>query len=455
MSGKSGVFPSEWADDGVMDVLFSPFRGNRDVNPRSWDSKMKFWTGLIRRHCADKKVVSFNVRQLTEVFERNGKVPSCLKVVIDDLKRCGVIQSVSEFQSSAETSWVSWSVNTFVKKPVVWSYNSIVKSSLSWAYGMIAGKKSSDAYRPKSRAELLNDLPNEQFVILDLVQAAANAIYERHKDSVIYSVTDNVIAYAALQQNCRDICADDDSFHFAILELVRQKLCTVTVGSDKEQLIRMVVNKSDIATPLSENEERIYRLKATANKLELNISKITEEMEECRKTAKGLLQQGKKSAALKCLRRKKMLSESLAQKEKAIDKIHDLVDSIQQTESQKQIVDAFASGVKAFKSMTKGSDLTEDTVDETMLNLQEVLEANEQISEALGQPVGRPVDFSDSDLENELDDILKARPDATPTRDKEYRLQEIDLDLPDVPEHEPNFSHVSDAKSKNMLSTPE
>lgn len=41
--------------------------------------------------------------------------------------------------------------------------------------------------------------------------------------------------------------------------------------------------------------------------------------------------------ALKCLRRKKMLSESLAQKEKAIDKIHDLVDSIQQTESQKQV----------------------------------------------------------------------------------------------------------------------
>lgn len=81
-----------------------------------------------------------------------------------------MIQPVSEFQSSTETSWVLWSVNTFVKKPVVWSYNSIVKSSLSWAYGMIAGKQSNDAYRPKSRAELLRDLPDEQFVIVDLVQ---------------------------------------------------------------------------------------------------------------------------------------------------------------------------------------------------------------------------------------------------------------------------------------------
>lgn len=53
---------------------------------------------------------------------------------------------------------------------------------------------------------------------------------------MVYNVTDNVIAYGALQQNCQDICADDDSFHFAILELVRQKLCTVTVGSDREQV---------------------------------------------------------------------------------------------------------------------------------------------------------------------------------------------------------------------------
>lgn len=69
--------------------------------------------------------------------------------------------------------------------------------------------------------------------------------------------------------------------------------------------------------------------------------------------------------------------------------------------------------------------------------------------------MGGPVDFTDSDLENELDDILKARPDATPTHGKEHHRQEIDLDLPDVPEHEPSFSRVSDAKSQNLLSTPQ
>lgn len=80
-------YPSEWADDQVMDVLFSPFRGNRDVNPRSWDSKMKFWSNMVRKHCVDKKILTIDARSLTQVFERNGKVPTCLNVVLDDLKR--------------------------------------------------------------------------------------------------------------------------------------------------------------------------------------------------------------------------------------------------------------------------------------------------------------------------------------------------------------------------------
>lgn len=83
---KTG-YPSEWANDQVMDVLFSPFRGSRDVNPRSWDSKMKFWADMVRKHCVDNKILIIDARGLTQVFERNGKVPTCLNMVLDDLKR--------------------------------------------------------------------------------------------------------------------------------------------------------------------------------------------------------------------------------------------------------------------------------------------------------------------------------------------------------------------------------
>jgi charged multivesicular body protein 7 len=79
------VYPAEWSDDQVMNVLFSPFRENRYVNPRSWDSKLKFWADMIRRHCRSEKMLIFNARQLPGMFERNGKVPACLNIVLDDL----------------------------------------------------------------------------------------------------------------------------------------------------------------------------------------------------------------------------------------------------------------------------------------------------------------------------------------------------------------------------------
>ena len=86
-SNKGAMYPSEWSDDQVMDVLFSPFRENRYVNPRSWDRKMDFWTDMVRRRCIANKSLVFNARELPAFFERNGKLPACMNIVLDDLLR--------------------------------------------------------------------------------------------------------------------------------------------------------------------------------------------------------------------------------------------------------------------------------------------------------------------------------------------------------------------------------
>jgi len=81
------IYPSEWADDQVMDVLFSPFRENRYVNPRSWDQKMDFWKDMVRRRCVASKSLVFNARDLPAFFKRGGKLPACMSVVLEDLVR--------------------------------------------------------------------------------------------------------------------------------------------------------------------------------------------------------------------------------------------------------------------------------------------------------------------------------------------------------------------------------
>ena len=87
MSGDNSMYPPEWRDDETMDVLFSPFRENREINPQSWDTRMKFWIQLIRQQCINNHNFILNTRTLPQRFVRNGKVPACLETVVTEMKR--------------------------------------------------------------------------------------------------------------------------------------------------------------------------------------------------------------------------------------------------------------------------------------------------------------------------------------------------------------------------------
>jgi charged multivesicular body protein 7 len=77
--------PPEWKDDQTMTVLFSPFRDSRNVNPNSWDRKLQFWSQAIVRKCKFEGIAVFNANQLPRKFERNGKVPFCLGIVVQNM----------------------------------------------------------------------------------------------------------------------------------------------------------------------------------------------------------------------------------------------------------------------------------------------------------------------------------------------------------------------------------
>lgn len=73
----------------------------------------------------------------------------------------------------------------------------------------------------------------------------------------------------------------------------------------------------------------------------------------------------------------------------------------------------------------------------------QAFETNEQLNQALAQPVGDLGDLSESELEDELAEILKVKPDTTPRG----KTSLPDLRLPDVPEHQPAFSPSIPARS--------
>ena len=79
-------YPEGWDDDIKMTVMFSPFR-DRNLNPKSWDQKVKFWSELIVEESIQNKSALFDSTELKEKFRRKGKAPCCLEIVINEMIR--------------------------------------------------------------------------------------------------------------------------------------------------------------------------------------------------------------------------------------------------------------------------------------------------------------------------------------------------------------------------------
>lgn len=78
------LMPEAWFIDERMNSMFAEFR-NRSVNPQDWDSKYKFWEGIIASWLSYKKQCTFNIIQLSSTFKRKGRTPLCLSTVIEEL----------------------------------------------------------------------------------------------------------------------------------------------------------------------------------------------------------------------------------------------------------------------------------------------------------------------------------------------------------------------------------
>jgi hypothetical protein len=81
---------SEWSDDNAMDFLFAPFAPRDTATAAaaaSYDRKMAFWTGAIRRRCQHRRSATFSVQRLAGEFERYGQTPACLPTVVNHMIR--------------------------------------------------------------------------------------------------------------------------------------------------------------------------------------------------------------------------------------------------------------------------------------------------------------------------------------------------------------------------------
>ncbi|CAC5405984.1 CHMP7 [Mytilus coruscus] len=378
--------PAVWSDDTRMSVLFAPFR-EKSLNPSSWKQKMSFWSQLILEESRSSLTSIIDLNSLQIKFTRNGKVPLCLDVVLEELLRSNTIKMLSNTGSSPvkqRPSWLTWGYDTFLKTPVKWGIN----------------------YMSSSQTES----KDTKYIVIEVLHKKCEQIVQEHQCGLYCEVTDSVIEYSQLWKKSQSLCERETEFDIILEELVKQR--KVTVHHENTHTIIKFVNKGDkTVKPVSKRDMEIFRIKMTRDVLTDKIDSLTSDIDKLKKEALRV-KKTSKTQALRCLRQKRIIESRIDKLTGSLDILDNILNQISHSVSDEMVVKALESGN----------------------NLAEVLEQQAEIQDQISSgPSG--LDISREELEAELEDIMK---DEIKEQDSELLIDDIisgltDLHLPKVP----------------------
>ncbi|XP_067138729.1 charged multivesicular body protein 7 [Centruroides vittatus] len=407
-----------WGNDVRMNSLMTEFRP-KHINPFGYQEKMIFWEESLIKWCKHCKKVMFTHAEACAAFERKGRQPECLQTVIQEMINDGKLITEEQFLSS-QSSWVGWAYYVFIKKPVLWSWTTTMN--------------------------MLNWNSNEQkYISLPNLKEMSDEIIKLHQNSVACDWTDNVMSLDELWQLSREICNDQETFHLILCQLEKEKQLRIfTVYSQKFVKFRRK-DESMVSKP-TEVEINLRRLLNAKRTLDKEIEEIETEIENKRSEAKLEISKGYKNKASILLRHKKRLENILKKRISAVDNLESLLSKLQESKSEKAVLQAYQAGVTALKKLNLEGDFSLDKVDETMADIDETLEEQNAIEAALGKPIGfdSNIEVSESDLELELEDILED--DNSITTNIINKVSQLD-----IPTEEPNLQFDQDQMNKNRM----
>ncbi|XP_072039907.1 charged multivesicular body protein 7-like [Amphiura filiformis] len=426
MSSSAGAssmdtpMPQGWDDDERMSYLFSAFRESRDVNPHDWDNKQSFWKSAIMQRCKHEKKGVIDGERVAGMFKRKGRIPVAVNRVLVEMARCGEIVRQTDFESSVTAGWISWGVNQVVYKPLGWAYGAIFKRNVQSLQG--------------------------PFIVLEVLKEIADATLECHHQSVNSDALDRLVDYTTLRESCRSTCVDDNTFRLALLYLRKTKKIVVTDAPPEKQVIKFIGKNQTRVSQITETEIGILRLKKTRVSLKQQIEQLICDTNRLQEETRQCLRKGLKSSAKSTLRRKKLAEKSIERKEATLDTLQEMMDRIQNAETDQMTMEAYKSGAAALKKTLADTGLTAESVDETMSEVQEVMEMCSEIDDTISQG-NRDIDETvsldsgiDTDaLEAELADLLsndESTEHIPGTNDVTARPSLL-RDLPEVPDSEP------------------
>nr|XP_022909530.1 charged multivesicular body protein 7 [Onthophagus taurus] len=422
--------PASWNDEARLNVLFAPFR-SRSVNPKDWDTKMHFWKNLTFIYCTHHEKYSFTLPELTKIFTKNGRPPACLNVVVDDMVKSSEIKPIGDFLTKPSETWGSWAADTFIKKPVVWSFkklkDSVMTPDTNVRYIHVLAIE-------KNATELCNNLPEDfDMKVIDLKE---------------------VVKVLEIK--------NDENLHFIIHYLNCEKKISLKEVHSGREIVTLVKFCNKNFCDITDGDVDLYTLEVSEKTLLETVDKLEEQANKLIKEVKNYLLAGKKQLAKISLRKKHELERTIEKRVHALHNIQILISRLKDADTDGQVLASYQKALAGLRRTFNEKGLNEDAVSDTMLDLEEMMDVQKDIQEAM---VFKTTDIAnDRELEEELEDLLaeetaEKKDEGLELKDSKTSKEEVDdlekelkdLELTSPPSESPGFSGVkkSDLNEKS------
>ena len=362
----------DWTDADRINVLYAPFR-TKELNPEGYEIKMTFWSETLTKWLEKKKTFRFSIKDFAMDFQdkNSGRRPLCLNEVLLNLRdQNKSIVEINEFRKSLVSG--TWA-------EVPWR---LIKAGTS----MLAS-----ALSPKNKDQRKNEVNDQQFIHLELIEQLSNQLFHKIKDTGdAYCKKDDVITNI-----------DDDNILLEYLKHQKNVIDITTI--DNEVYIKdtsknkSVFNETDIA---------IIKLEVCIEKLEYSTTELDHRLQAKKVELKNLISKREPmSKAKNVLIQVKRLSKELDTKTLTIDNLRQVLQTIETAQENIKVV----SALKAAKfALNNEVNVTSDEVQDLVEDIKELVEKNEDVSEAIFSPH----DSSDDDLEEELNKMIEEENDS-------------------------------------------
>ncbi|XP_049883299.1 charged multivesicular body protein 7 [Pectinophora gossypiella] len=409
------TLPQCWSDDVRMNALFAPFR-IKSANPESWDMKMKFWSDMLRQWCKYKRDPIVSASDAKFAFQRKGRTPACIDIVVEELFRNGELSPISKYQQilhNPAEGWVRWTARLAFKPAAL---------ALTAVTSLLPATQSLDSDGlPKASID-----STSRFVLESAVQEQATQMLENYPLGV-----ERVGTIEELMRNC-NWQQSRETFEILVGWLV------ATGAATKKGDVVKLAEPNKKVSPVTETDEALVKLVSAESRLCGDAARLSREVASCEAEARAALTLGNRIAAKNHLRRKHRAQQKLEQCEGALENVQQLLHQIRDVDTNAAIVNTYKTTSEAMKRGMKEGGLDEDAVHDTMDDLNDVMESYKEVERALSTTTD---DLDAAELEAELRELMSpGAPGGGGAPAKETtprKAQEPSPLLPTPPKHQP------------------